>query len=219
MNASTALRPPKPRLRGVSHLWAFIAWIPTSIALLVTAPAGVARFSALIYALGVGAMLGVSAAYHRVGWSPAMHVLLGRLDHSTIFLAIAGTYTPVALIVLSGWTQVAILVVAWGGAVVGIALQWLPVRPPRWLFTAVYALVGWAAVLALPQLWTGLGPAGFFLILGGGLFYTLGAVVYALKKPDPWPLTFGYHEVFHACTIVALLLHLAAIAFFVLPDG
>jgi hemolysin III len=219
MHTATPAPAAQPRLRGVSHLWAFVAWIPVSLALVVTAPAGAAKLGAAIYALGVGAMLGVSAAYHRGNWSASQKATLGQLDHSTIFLAIAGTYTPIALVVLDGWARVLILVTVWVGAAVGIALQWSPVRPPRWMFTAVYAVVGWAALLVVPQLWEGLDAAGFWLILAGGLFYTIGAVVYARKRPDPWPDTFGYHEVFHACTLIALVLHLLAIAFFVLPEG
>jgi hemolysin III len=219
MSTAAAFVAPKPRLRGVSHLVAFAVWVPIAIVLVVTAPAGAARLGAVIYVLGVGSMLGVSALYHRGGWSPGTRVVLGRLDHSTIFLAIAGTYTPVALVSLDGAARTTILVVVWTGAAVGIVLQWLPIAAPRWAFTAVYAVVGWCALLVLPQLWDGLGPAGFVLLLAGGAWYTIGALVYALKRPDPWPATFGYHEVFHACTIVALLLHLAAIAFFVLPEG
>lgn len=219
MPTATAVGAAKPRLRGVSHLVAFAVWVPVGLVLIVTAPAGTARLGALVYVLGVGAMLGVSALYHRGRWAPPTRAMLGRLDHSTIFLAIAGTYTPVALVSLDGAARTVTLAIVWGFALVGIILQWLPVAPPRWAFTLVYAIVGWCAVLVLPQLWDSLGPTGFVLLLLGGLFYTAGAVVYALKKPDPWPATFGYHEVFHACTIVALVLHLVTIAFFVLPEG
>jgi hemolysin III len=211
--------PAKPRLRGVSHLWAFVISLPVGLLLVATAPDGAARVGACIYVLGVWAMLGVSAAYHRVGWSAAAHRRLSRLDHSTIFIGIAATYTPVALVCLNGWARTLILTVVWTGAAVGVILQWLPVTPPRWAFTAAYIVVGWCALLVAPQLWEGVGPAGFLLFLAGGVAYSVGAVVYARQRPDPWPETFGYHELFHACTVVALVLHFVAIAVFVLPKG
>jgi hemolysin III len=207
----------KPRMRGVSHLVAFILWIPIATALFIAAPTTTARVGIAAYGLGVGAMLGVSAAYHRVGWSARAHPVLARLDHSTIFLAIAGSYTPVALLALDGWARTTILIVVWAGAAVGITLQWLPVKPPRWAFASTYVVVGWCALLVLPQLWDALAVAGFVLLLLGGVFYTIGAVVFARRSPDPWPTVFGFHEVFHACTVVALVLQLVAIAFFVLP--
>jgi len=140
-----------------------------------------------------------------------------RLDHSAIFLAIAGAYTPVMAIALDGWQRVAVLTAVWGGSLVGVTLEWLPVRVPRRVFTAVYVIVGWSAVIAFPQLYDALGVGGFVLVLGGGLLYTLGAVVYALKWPDPWPRTFGYHEIFHLFTVGGAACHLAAIAFYVVP--
>jgi hemolysin III len=134
-----------------------------------------------------------------------------------IFLAIAGAYTPVAAIGLDGWQRPAVLATVWVGAAVGMLLEWLPFTTPRALFTAIYVVVGWSAALALPQLLDGLGGLGFGLVLGGGVAYTLGAVVYATKRPDPWPRVFGFHEVFHACTVVGAGCHLAAIAFVVVP--
>jgi hemolysin III len=175
------------------------------------------RWWLIVYVLGVLTMFTVSALYHRIRWQERSLGLMRRLDHSTIFLAIAGTYTPIAAIGLQGWHRPAVLATVWGGAAVGVALQWLPVRVPRWLFTAVYVIVGWSMALALPQLWRGVGGTGFGLVLAGGLMYTAGAVVYAAKRPDPWPSTFGFHEVFHACTVVAAGLHLAAVAFAVVP--
>jgi hemolysin III len=171
----------------------------------------------LMYVLGTLAMFGVSALYHRGRWRPHALSIMKRLDHSTIFLAIAGAYTPIAATVLHGWQQPAVLGAAWGGAALGVVLEWLPFHTPRALFTAVYVVVGWAAALALPMLYDGLGPTGFFLVLGGGVAYTAGAVAYALKRPDPWPTVFGFHEVFHVCTIIGAGCHLAAIAFVVTP--
>ena len=172
--------------------------------------------AAWIYGLGLVACLSVSFTYNiwphsNVKW------FLRRLDHSAIFLAIAGGYTPVSIAALDGWRQTAVLVVVWTGAAIGIALQWVPVHVPRAVFTAVYVVVGWSVSIALPQLLHGLGVVGFTLVLAGGVAYTAGAVVYALKRPDPWPTVFGYHEVFHLLTIVGAGLQFAAVAFVVSP--
>jgi hemolysin III len=171
----------------------------------------------VIYLAGTLTMFGVSSMYHRLAWNDRGRSVMRRLDHSAIFLAIAGAYTPVLVVALDGWRQVAVLVAVWGGSIVGITLEWLPVNVPRRVFTAVYVIVGWSAVIALPQLYDALGAVGFALVLGGGLLYTIGAVVYALKRPDPWPVTFGYHEIFHLFTIGGAGCHLAAIAFYVVP--
>lgn len=209
----------KPTLRGWSHVCGFVVVAALGGVLIGMAEAGWTRFTIIIYVAGVCTMLGVSSLYHRLRWSPSKLAFMRKLDHSTIFLAIAGSYTPIAAICLSGWQRSAVLATVWGGTAVGMTLQWLPLRIPRWLSTAVYAIVGWVAVLALPQLYSGLGMLGFMLMIGGGLAYTAGAVVYALKRPDPWPTFFGYHEVFHALTIVGAGLHLASIAFAVLPKA
>lgn len=185
--------------------------------LVALAPGAVGRATVVVYALGLCAMFGVSALYHRIAWTGAAYERMRRLDHSTIYLAIAGSYTPVAVFALDGWSRAAVLATVWAGSAIGISLQWLPLALPRWLSTAVYALVGWAAVIALPQLYAGLGGLGFGLVVAGGLCYTLGALVYATRRPDPWPRVFGFHEVFHALTVVAAGLHLAAVGFVVLP--
>ncbi len=140
-----------------------------------------------------------------------------RLDHSTIFLAIAGAYTPVAVAGLDGWHRTVTLVIAWGGTLIGVALQWVPIAIPRALFAIVYMLVGWSMAPFLPDLYRGLGIAGLTLLLAGGLAYSAGAVVYSLKRPDPWPRVFGYHEVFHLLTVIGAALQLAAIAVVVAP--
>lgn len=220
MSESEDAYPPmlKPLLRGWSHVVALVVLLVLgSVLILKAADTTRGPGLMLIYVAGTAAMFGVSAAYHRLRWAPAARVRMSRLDHSTIFLAIAGAYTPVAVIGLPGVHRDIVLIISWIGAVVGIALQWLPFHLPRWLFAAVYVIVGWAAMFAFPQLYDGLGAAGFFLILGGGLAYTAGAVVYAIKRPDPWPLVFGFHEVFHLLTIVGAGLHFGAIAFVVLP--
>lgn len=210
--------PPKPLLRGWSHTVAFVVFCALGIVMVSTADAdGRQRAMLVIYLVGTLLMLGVSALYHRLPWRPVARARIRKLDHSTIFLAIAGAYTPVMATALHGWQRPAVLSIAWGGAVVGITLQWLPVHVPRALFTAVYVVVGWCAALAFPQLLDGLGGTGFGLVIGGGGLYTIGAIVYAAKWPDPWPTVFGFHEVFHLFTIGGAGCHLAAIAFEVIP--
>ena len=170
-----------------------------------------------VYVVGTLTMFGVSSLYHCLRWRDRGRAIMRRLDHSAIFLAIAGAYTPIMAVALDGWQKVVVLCAAWGGAIVGMALEWLPLKVPRWLFTAIYVIVGWSAAVAFPQLYRNLGGVGFSLVLGGGLLYTLGAVVYALKRPDPWPAVFGFHEVFHLFTLAGAGCHLAAIAFYVVP--
>jgi hemolysin III len=208
--------PPKPLLRGWSHVVGFVVVCTLGTVRIATADAdGWQRATLIIYVAGTLLMLGVSALYHRLDWSTAARARMRRLDHSTIFLAIAGAYTPVMSTAAHGWQRPTVLIVAWAGAIVGITLQWLPVHVPRALFTAVYVLVGWSASIAFAQLVHGLGGGGFGLLLGGGIAYTLGAVVYAARWPDPWPKVFGYHEVWHACTVAAGACHFVAIAMLV----
>jgi hemolysin III len=209
----------KPRMRGLSHYYAFFLSIATGTLLVATAPRGLATWTALVYALSISAMLGASALLHRGTWTPAQARILTKLDHTCIYLLIAGTYTPISLIAMSGVIRVLVFSVVWLGAVVGIALEWMWYRPPRGWVTTNYIVVGWVAIIALPQLWTSLGVAGFLLVLLGGVSYTVGAVIHALQRPDPWPEVFGYHELFHVFVLVALVLHFAAIAFVVLPKG
>lgn len=209
----------KPRLRGLSHYYAFFISLATGTVLVATAPRGLATWSALVYALGISAMLGASALLHRGNWTIGQARILTKLDHTCIYLLIAGTYTPIALIALSGVIRGLVFSVVWLGAIVGIALEWLWYRPPRGWVTTNYIAVGWVALIALPQLWTSLGVAGFLLVFLGGVSYTVGAVIHAARRPDPWPEVFGYHELFHVFVLVALVLHFAAIAFIVLPKG
>ena len=207
----------KPLLRGWSHLVAFTACSVLACLVVVRASGASATAATLIYAAGICTMLGVSTLYHRVRWGERARSVMARLDHTTIFLGIAATYTPVGVLVLDGWARVTVLAIVWGGAALGSMLVWLPIKMSRLYSAATYAAVGWAAMIALPQLVSGLGGVGFALILGGGLAYTFGAVVYALKRPDPWPRVFGFHEVFHAFTIVGVGTHLAAIGLIVVP--
>jgi hemolysin III len=209
----------KPLLRGISHFYGFFISLPLGVLLVATAPNGLATWTALVYALTISAMLGASTLLHRGTWTPTQSRTLTKLDHSCIYLLIAGTYTPVSLIALSGVTRVLVFSLVWLGALVGIALEWARERPPRGWVTANYIAVGWVALIAFPQLWTSLGVVGFVLILLGGVSYTIGAVIHAARWPDPWPRTFGYHELFHVFVLVAVLLHLSAVAFVVLPKG
>ncbi len=208
----------KPLLRGWSHVVAFGVIAVLGIIMLAVAGGSASeRVWLAIYVAGTLTMFGVSALYHRLRWHERARSVMRRLDHSAIFLAIAGAYTPIMAVALDGWQRVVVLCAAWVGAVVGMTLEWLPVKVPRPLFTAVYVIVGWSAAVAFPQLYRNLGGVGFGLVLGGGLLYTLGAVVYALKRPDPWPTVFGFHELFHLFTVAGAGCHLAAIAFYVVP--
>ncbi len=207
----------KPLLRGWSHAVGFPAMAALGAVLVALAEGAGTRLVLLVYVAGLCTMLGVSALYHRLRWDARGLAVMRRLDHSAIYLAIAGSYTPVAAICLSGSTRPAVLATVWAAAALGVALQWLPVRPHRAVFAALYVGVGWVALLAVPQLFHGMGAVGFSLVLAGGVVYSLGALVYATRRPDPWPQVFGFHEVFHALTLVAAGLQLAAIAFTVVP--
>ncbi len=215
---SGAPRVAKPRLRGVSHQWAFFVSCVIGAALVIAAPAGTPRLAAAIYAVSVTALFGVSALYHRVNWSsvPARR-WMRRLDHSAIFVLIAGTYTPFALLVLDGALATVILVVVWAGALGGILLKLVWIDAPKLLAAIVYVALGWVAVAAFPDLFEELGVTGAALVVAGGVLYTAGALVYGLKRPDPVPTVFGYHEVFHALVIAAAALQYAVVAFYVLP--
>jgi len=212
-----AAGPVKPRLRGVLHEVAFFVWLVAGTWLVWTAPTAGSAAVLAVYVVSVAALFGVSALFHRHHWGPVGRRRMRRLDHSTIFLAIAGSYTAVVGISLSGWPRTLELSIVWIGAAVGITLRQVWLDAPKWVIALPYVVVGWAAVVVLPQLERALGPAGFVLLLLGGLAYSTGAVVYALKKPNPVPGVFGYHEVFHACTIVGAVLHFVVIAVYVLP--
>jgi hemolysin III len=212
--------PAKPRLRGVSHQWAFFVSVVVGAALVALAPDGEARLAAAIYALSVAGLFGASALYHRINWSSLRaRRWMRRLDHSMIFVLIAGTYTPFALLVLDGTLATVILLVVWGGALGGVILKLLWIDAPKAVVAAVYVMLGWVAVATFPQLLEKIGVGGTALVAAGGVLYTIGAVVYARRRPDPAPAVFGYHEVFHALVIVAAALQYAAVAFFALPQG
>lgn len=204
-------------LRGWSHLVSFPVMLVGGGALLWFADLSIGRRTTLaVYVFGTATMFGVSALYHRGRWRPRAKRLMQRIDHSAIFLAIAGGYTPVAMLCLDGPARWIVMGGVWAGAVLGIALHWLP-RVPRFWHGASYIIVSWAAVVTLPALWRGLGGLGFGLILAGGVCYTIGAIALATKRPDPWPRVFGFHEIFHAFTVIAAGLQYAAIAGVVAP--
>jgi hemolysin III len=210
--------PDKPRLRGVSHQWAAICAVPLGAALVVSAGGLRARVAVAVYAISLVALFALSAAYHRVDWrSLVARNWMRRLDHSMIFVLIAATYTPIAVVALRGPAGLTILIAAWAGALSGVVLKLVWITAPRWLVVAAYVALGWIALVAIPQLVAAIGAVGLALLGLGGLLYTAGAVVYAVMRPDPAPAVFGYHEVFHAMVIVAALLQYAVIAFWVVP--
>lgn len=209
-----------PRLRGVSHAVAFLLAIAASTVLVVLAPAGRATIAAAIYGAGLVALFGGSALYHRwpgpARWKP----VLQRIDHSTIFVFIAASYTPIALVVLHGTLAWVLLAVAWTGAVAGVAFSLGWIAAPRAVVAGSYLLLGWVAVIAIPQLVAELAVAPLVLLGAGGLLYSAGAIIYARQRPDPWPRTFGFHEVFHALVIAAATAHFVAMIGWVLtPAG
>jgi hemolysin III len=218
--AGEALAAVKPKLRGVSHEWAFFLSLGFGVALIVLAKTPKATLAVAIYAISLSALFGTSALYHRVNWTrPDVRQWMRRLDHSMIFFLIAGTYTPFALLVLNGTLAMAILAVVWIGAIAGAIVEMIWIDHPKWASALIYLSLGWVAVAAFPELWTSMGPAGTLLVAAGGLFYTAGAVVYATQRPNPSPTVFGYHEVFHLLVIAAAVAHFSAVAFFALPHG
>jgi hemolysin III len=207
----------KPRLRGVLHLVAFFAALAVAPVLIIEADGDRGRFAASVFAASVVACFGASALYHRVTWSTVRKRLwMRRVDHAGVYLLIAGTYTPVSLFALHGNWRLIVLTIVWAGAVSAIVLKFAWVGAPRWVAAALGLALGWVAVVALPQLVRQLDPAASVLLILGGLAYTAGAIVYARRRPDPVPAVFGYHELFHALTIVAVSCQYVAIAFFVL---
>ena len=207
---------PRPLLRGMLHLAAFVVAVGLGIALVLVAGLRYAPAFA-VYGLSVAGLFGVSALYHRGRWGPGVRGRLQRLDHSMIFVLIAGTYTPVCLYALDDGVGRALLVAVWGGALLAAALELRRTPAPRGLIVALSIALGWLALLALPGVVHELGWVATALIGLGGVLYTAGAVIYARRRPDPAPDVFGYHEVFHTLTIGGAACHYAVIAFWVLP--
>ena len=219
MTDQIGARLPKPKLRGVLHQAAFVIAVVIAPLLIVGADRGRPRLAAAVFAGSVAVCFGASALYHRVTWTPRVRLWMRRSDHAGIYLLIAGTYTPVSLLVLRGAWRPVVLTVVWAGATAAIVLKFVWVRAPKWLAAAIGLALGWVAVIALPQLIVHLHPAAVALLIVGGLAYTAGAVVYARRRPDPAPAVFGYHELFHALTIVGVACQYVAIAFFVVRAG
>jgi hemolysin III len=207
-----------PLLRGVLHQYAFYFSLPAGALLIAGTRSDLGLVAASIFAAGVASMFGASALYHRVRWRPALRRWMRRADHTGIYLMIAGSYTPYGLLVLEGAWRITILAIVWSGVAAAIALRFAWFGAPGWLTATIGVVLGWISVVALPKAFGVLGPAGLALLLSGGVFYTAGALVYAIRRPNPFPRVFGFHELFHALVIVAVACQYAAVAFFVLPE-
>ncbi len=205
----------KPRMRGWIHFWSLVVAVAAGATLISLAAATVSGAAALgtsIYVVTVLGLFGVSALYHRTTWkSFGARTWMRRLDHSMIFLFIAGTYTPLAMLAMQPTTATWVLAVVWGGALGGVVLKLAWPHGPRWVGVPVYIALGWVAVFVLPDLLENAGVAALVLIIVGGGLYTVGAIFYACRWPDPWPKTFGYHEFFHAAVSTAAICHHVAI--------
>jgi hemolysin III len=202
---------PRPRLRGWIHAITAPVSLAAGIILGIRAPTVPAAVAVAVYTATAVTLFGISAAYHLGAWPPKVRVILRRIDHADILLLIAGTYTPIAALALHGASRVAILTVVWAGAALGFLFQAGWTGLPRWIYVPVYLGLGWAAVFVLPQLLNGAGLTALLLIVAGGVLYTLGGTAYGLRRPDPWPRWFGFHEIFHACTVAAFACQYAAI--------
>ena len=202
----------KPRLRGWLHAVTFPLAVTAGIVLVVLSPTRTARWSTAIYTLTAALLFGVSALYHRRTWSPRAFSVLKRLDHANIFLIIAGTYTPFTALLLDPSKATTLLWIVWVGALAGVAFRVLWVGAPRWLYTPVYLALGWVAAFYLPSFVRAGGPGVLALLIAGGVLYSAGGIIYALRRPNPSPRWFGFHEVFHAFTLAAFATHYAALA-------
>src|SRR5580765_189487 len=206
----------KPRLRGVFDEGGFYAALAAGAAMVVTTEPGRGRAAALIFASCVAVCFGASALYHRPTWTPRVRAWLARLDHAGVYLLIAGSYAPFGLLVLSPRWAVSVLAIVWAGCLAAIVFKLCGLQAPKWLSAVIGLLLGWVGVAAFGQLLKLPAPA-LLLVIASGLFYTAGAVVYALRRPDPLPRVFGYHELFHVLTVLAVAAEYVAVAFFVLP--
>ncbi|MFG2052129.1 hemolysin III family protein [Micromonospora sp. NPDC048935] len=206
----------KPRMRGWLHTYAFFVALLCGIVLCsiaATRPGWAPLVSCLIYSLTVCGLFGTSALYHRRVWSERGYQVMRRMDHSMIFVFIAGTYTPLCVLLLAPRPATVMLALVWGGALAGVALKVIWPHVPRWVSAPLYLALGWVAVAMLPEILHGGGVAALVLLIAGGAIYSAGAVFYALRRPNPWPTVFGHHEFFHACTLLAALCHHIAIYF------
>lgn len=207
----------RPLLRGWLHVAAFVGWLIGGPFLIAAAPDAAATALLSVYVVSQLVMFGVSGAFHRVRWSAQAWRRMRRADHSAIFLGIAGTSAAVVGLSLTGLSEVLVLTFVWAGAVAGITMRQLWLDAPQWMVAIPYVVVGWCPIVVAPQLVHALGWTGFILVLLGGLVDTAGALVYASKRPDPWPRVFGFHEVFHSCTLIGGALFAYVVAFIALP--
>lgn len=203
---------PKPRLRGISHLAAFPAALIAGLVIVALGDSLANRLAMVVFVTTASLLFGVSATYHRGTWSPQHAIILRRFDHANIFLIIAGTYTPLAVALLEPRSATILLTIAWAGALIGVAFRVFWTHAPRWLYVPAYVALGWIAVFYMPQFLAGGGWAVVWLLVAGGLAYTAGAVVYGLKRPNPSPAWFGFHEIFHAATLAGFACHFVAVA-------
>jgi hemolysin III len=210
-----AAREIQPKLRGWLHLVTFPLSVVAGIVLVVFSPAGTDRIASAVFAVTSSMLFGSSALFHRGSWGPRWHGVLRRLDHSTIFLLIAGTYTPFALTLLDGTSARVLLLLVWGGALLGIAFRIFWIGAPRWLYLPVYIALGWASIFWLGDFAKTAGPLVLSLIIAGGGLYSIGGLVYGLKRPNPIPRWFGFHEVFHSLTVVAFIAHYVGVSLIV----
>jgi hemolysin III len=206
----------KPRLRGVLHEYSFFVSLGSGLMLVLASSPELARIASAVYASALAGQFGVSALYHRIAWRPSAGAWMRRLDHAMIFLLIAGTYTPISLLMLPRPKGVLLLALIWGGSLAGIVLNLVWISAPRLVSPALYVGLGWIAVAALPDLVASVSLPTLLLLTSGGVVYSVGALVYATRRPNPAPAVFGYHEVFHALTIAAASMHFAAVASVVL---
>lgn len=207
----------KPRWRGVLHQYAFFASILPVALLIAAAPSTRASVAAAIYGTSLAALLGTSALYHRVTWSPRARLWMGKLDLAMIFFLIAGSYTPVALLALRPPVATIVLWLVWGAAAAGVMLKLAWTYPPKWASALVYVTMGMLGAFFLPDVARSIGAVAVTLLIVGGVVYIAGALVYAVQRPDPLPAVFGYHEIFHALVVVAAVIHYVAVALYVLP--
>lgn len=209
---------PKPQYRGLMHKYAFWCSIPCALFLLIQSPSAKVFFPMLVYGLSLMGLFGVSAIYHRRNWTPVATKRMGKLDRTMIYIFIAGNYTPFALLAMQGDLPQILLLILWSAVLVGALINFFWYGVPNWIHSILYLVVSWVCVIAAPQLWNNLGTVCFAWIVLGGLLHTVGAVIYALRKPDPYPLTFGFHEIFHCFVTVAIAIHFGVVAHYLLPS-
>jgi hemolysin III len=208
----------KPRLRGLLHAAAFVVVLPLGVALILGADTSRGRAAAIVFAASVVTMFGASALYHSPNWPERPRRWLRRIDHAGVYGLIAGTYTAFGLLVLEGNWRPVVLGIVWIGALAAIVFKFAWVDAPTWISSVIGVTLGWVGVIMAPQLLDEIGLGASLLVLAGGLLYTAGALVYAFRRPDPYPAVFGFHEVFHVLVIAAVACQYAAVAFFVLPE-